>query len=193
MTLPERDAPFWVFAYGSLMWRPGFPHSDARPAVLHGYHRALCVYSTRYRGTPERPGLVLGLDRGGSCRGRIMRVSADDASGVIAYLNEREMGNRVYTPRTLGVRLDDGRRVRAYAYTVRRDHEQYAGKLPLDQAADVVRLGHGPGGSSLDYLENTVAHLDELGITDGPLHRILELAKGGGGGGRRRDSHPSSW
>ena len=122
-----------------------------------------------------------------------MRVSADDASGVIAYLNEREMGNRVYTPRTLGVRLDDGRRVRAYAYTVRRDHAQYAGKLPLDQAADVVRLGHGPGGSSLEYLENTVSHLDQLGITDGPLHRILELAKRRGDGERRRDSHPSSW
>lgn len=177
MTLPEQDAPFWVFAYGSLMWRPGFPHADSRPAVLHGYHRALCVYSTRYRGTPERPGLVLGLDRGGSCRGRVMRVAREDARHVIAYLNEREMVNRVYTPRTLGVRLDDGRRVRAYAFTVRRDHAQYAGKLPLERAADVVRLGHGPRGSSLEYLENTVAHLDELGITGGPLHRILELAK----------------
>ena len=94
MTLPKRDAPFWVFAYGSLMWRPGFPHADSRPAVLHGYHRALCVYSTRYRGTPERPGLVLGLDRGGSCRGRVRRVSGEDAGHVRAYLTEREMVNR---------------------------------------------------------------------------------------------------
>ncbi len=193
MTLPERDAPFWVFAYGSLMWRPGFPHSDACAAVLHGYHRALCVYSTRYRGTPECPGLVLGLDRGGSCRGRVMRVSGEDSRNVIAYLKEREMVNRVYTPRILAARLDDGRRVPVYAFTVRRDHAHYAGKLPLERAADVVRLGHGPGGSSLDYLENTVAHLDQLGITDGPLHRILELAKGRGDGERRRDAHPSSW
>ena len=183
MTSPERDAPFWVFAYGSLMWRPGFPHSDACPALLHGYHRALCIYSIRHRGTPERPGLVLGLDRGGCCRGRVMSVSGEDAGDVIAYLNQREMVNRVYVPRTLAARLDDGRRVRAYAYTVRRDHAQYAGKLPLERAVDLVRRGHGPGGSSLDYLENTVAHLDQLGITDGPLHRILELARGPAGGG----------
>ena len=180
MNSPERDVPFWIFAYGSLMWHPGFPHSDACTALLHGYHRALCVYSTRYRGTPERPGLVLGLDRGGCCRGRVMHVSAEDASAVIAYLNDREMIDRVYTRRTMSVRLDDGRRIRAYAYIVRRDHTQYAGKLPQDRAADVVRRGQGPAGSSLEYLENTVAHLDDLGITVGPLRRILELAKGGG-------------
>ena len=95
----------WVFGYGSLMWRPNFPHRDFQPALLRGYHRALCVYSNRYRGTDECPGLVLGLDRGGSCRGRAMRVAGSDVDAVIAYLDRREMVNKVYTPRWLPVQL----------------------------------------------------------------------------------------
>ena len=91
----------WVFGYGSLMWRPDFPHVETRPARLRGYHRALCVLSTRYRGTKARPGLVLGLDRGGSCVGRAFRVAARDADRVLAILHEREMLNRVYNPRWL--------------------------------------------------------------------------------------------
>ena len=96
---PPPGEDFWVFGYGSLMWHPGFPHVEVRLAVLHGYHRRFCVYSHRYRGTPERPGLVLGLDRGGSCRGLAFRVPAAESAEVIDYLYEREMITGVYIPR----------------------------------------------------------------------------------------------
>ncbi len=171
------DDGIWVFAYGSLMWRPNFPHVDARRALLRGYHRALCVYSVRYRGTHERPGLVLGLDRGGSCRGRALRVAAENVDAVTAYLNGRELVTGVYAPKFVNVRLEDGQRVTAYVFLARRDHRQYAGKLPAERVAELVVKGRGLEGSGLDYLRNTIAHLDEMGIRDGPLHRILALAE----------------
>lgn len=166
----------WIFGYGSLMWRPEFPHLEDQPALLRGYHRALCVYSTRYRGTPERPGLVLGLDRGGSCRGRAFRVAPADRDAVMAYLHEREMINKVYIPKWLPVALP-GRTVTAYVFVADPEHRQYAGKLTLERAAELVLGGHGPKGSGVEYLANTVAHLDELGICDGPLHRVLDLVR----------------
>ncbi|MGE5504914.1 MAG: gamma-glutamylcyclotransferase, partial [Actinomycetota bacterium] len=114
-----------MFAYGSLMWRPDFDHAEARPARLLGWHRALCILSTHYRGCPERPGLVLGLDRGGSCVGRAFRVEADKAEAVLRLLHEREMITNVYQPRFLPVTLDDGRRVPAWSFIVDRRHRQY--------------------------------------------------------------------
>ncbi len=159
------------------MWRPNFPHVEAHRALLHGYHRALCVYSVRYRGTPECPGLVLGLERGGSCLGRAFRVAAEKVDAVTAYLEKREQVTGVYVPKFLKVRLEDGQRVSAYVFLARRDHSQYAGKLPAGRAAELVVTGHGPSGSGLDYLRNTIAHLDEMGMCDGPLHRILALAE----------------
>ena len=173
--------PLWVFAYGSLMWRPGFPYLDSCTARLQGYHRALCVYSWRYRGTPERPGLVMGLDRGGSCVGVAYLVAPENRTRVITYLYDREMLTNVYRPTFLPIRLDDGRRVSAYCFVARRDHEQYAGRLTADEAAALVCDACGEQGPARDYLANTVAHLDEFGITDGPLHRILERAKRRGG------------
>ncbi len=167
----------WVFGYGSLMWHPDFPHIERQPALLHGYHRALCVFSISYRGTPERPGLVLGLDRGGSCRGRAYRIAEADEERIKAYLFEREMVTGVYVPSDLATRLDDGRRVTAHTFVVRHDHRQYTGRLDPERAAELVATGAGPRGTSLDYLQNTVFHLDQLGIVDGPLHRILELAE----------------
>ncbi len=167
----------WVFAYGSLMWRPNFPHVDVRQALLRGYHRTLCVYSVRYRGTPDRPGLVLGLDRGGSCRGRAYRVAADAVDEVTAYLNSRELVTGVYAPKFVNVRLEDGECVPAYVFVARRDHRQYAGNLPPERVAELVVKGRGLEGSGLGYLQNTVAHLDEMGIRDRPLHRILALAE----------------
>src|SRR5437762_8819677 len=123
----------WVFSYGSLMWRPDFPFIERVEARLIGAHRALCVYSFVHRGTPERPGLVLGLDRGGSCRGVAFRVEAQRAAATIAYLRAREQVTAVYVERRVRVRLDDEREVEALTYVVDRRHVQYAGKLPLDK------------------------------------------------------------
>ncbi len=170
------DDDIWVFGYGSLMWRPDFPYRAAEPALLRGYHRAFCVYSVRYRGTFERPGLVLGLDRGGSCRGRAFRVAAADAGGVLAYLNERELVTGVYHRRIVPVELATAR-VEAYTYVVDRCHAQYAAKLSLGECAAVIHGGQGVAGDNREYLENTVAHLDELGIADGPLHEVLRLVR----------------
>jgi glutathione-specific gamma-glutamylcyclotransferase len=176
---PPQDG-IWIFGYASLMWKPDFPYLEAHPALLRGYHRGLCVYSTRYRGTPEIPGLVMGLDRGGSCRGRAFLLAADDVPKVMDYLYEREMDTGVYAPKFINVKLDDDRTVSAYHFIVRRDHVQYTGKLAIEEAAALVRRGFGPKGSSLEYLENTLEHLDELGIVEGPLHEICEKAKAEG-------------
>ncbi len=159
------------------MWRPDFPHVEARRALLRGYHRALCVYSVRYRGTPECPGLVLGLDPGGSCMGRAFRVATEDADAVTAYLEKREQVTGVYVPKFLNVQLEDGQRVSAYVFLARRDHSQYAGKLSAGRAAELVVTGHGNEGSGLEYLRNTIAHLDQLDIPYVPLHRILAIAE----------------
>ncbi len=164
---------FWVFGYASLMWRPGFDYLEVRPATVYGHHRALCIYSWLYRGTKACPGLVFGLDRGGSCLGRAFRVAADRTEAVRDYLFAREMEYAVYRQVTLAARLADGRRVAAFSHVVDRACEQYAGKLSEARLVELVRQGHGTMGSCRDYLVNTVAHLDELGIRDGPLHKLL--------------------
>ena len=166
----------WVFAYGSLMWRPEFAYVDSQPALLRGYHRSLCLYSIRYRGVPGKPGLVLGLDRGGACRGRALRVRGGDASQVLEYLIARELVNGVYRQVWLPVLLAQGP-VEACTFVVERNHSQYAGKLPLEAAARLVAEGEGLAGKALDYLRNTIAHLDDLGLAEGPLHAILERAE----------------
>ena len=169
------DANYWVFGYGSLMWDPGFIADETTPATLHGWRRAMCILSNHYRGTPERLGLVLGLDRGGSCRGIAFRVAPDRAAAVRRYLHEREMITGVYDPRMAPIRLKDGRQVLAAFYTARRDHEQYAGVLTPDQAAALILQGHGKAGSSRDYLANTVKHMNALGLPKGAMHRLLRL------------------
>ncbi|SLN26404.1 gamma-glutamylcyclotransferase [Oceanibacterium hippocampi] len=168
----------WVFGYGSLMWRPGFDHLGIEPALLRGYHRAFCVRSVVHRGTRARPGLVLGLDNGGACRGRAIRVAAPDREYVVDYLYRREMVTSVYRPRIVRVRLTArDETVPALAFVVDRRHEQYCGKLALDEAAAVIAAASGRGGPNVEYLRSTITHLDELGIAEGPLHRILALAE----------------
>ncbi|MBX6321282.1 MAG: gamma-glutamylcyclotransferase [Rhodospirillaceae bacterium] len=173
--MPEAPAQdFWVFAYGSLMWRPGFAYLRSVPAVLRGYHRAFCIYSHHYRGTRERPGIVLGLDRGGACRGRAFRVAAAEGESVIRYLHEREMVTAVYVARWLPVEIE-GRRQPALAYVADRRHPSYAGKLDACDLVRLIRQGRGQSGSCRHYLEETVRHLDELGIRESELHRLLQL------------------
>ncbi len=178
----------WVFGYGSLMWNPGFDHLSCRPATLFGWHRSFCIYSHHYRGTSEKPGLVLGLDLGGSCHGMAYRVRGDQARAVLGYLWDREMVTGVYRPRTLGARVD-GRPVRCRTFTAARTHVQYAGRLSIAETAAMIATAEGVGGTNRDYLANTVAHLDELGIGDGPLHAILRAVEGNG---QRRQGPPAA-
>ena len=167
----------WVFGYGSLMWDPCFPYVEARRALLRGYHRALCILSILNRGTVDRPGLALGLDRGGSCRGFAFRIDAPDLAAAKADLWRREMANAVYVPKMLPVEIAGGGRVPALVFVARRGHPQYVGDLQPEQAAALVTQGTGAYGSALDYLRNVVRHLDEFGIDDCPLHRVLTLAE----------------
>jgi len=171
--ISEPDRDLWVFGYGSLMWRPGFDFVERRLAWLRGYHRALCIYSHVHRGTPERPGLVLGLDRGGSCRGVAFRVEAAKAQAAVAYLRAREQVTSVYVERRVRVQLDDGRDVEALTYVVDRRHVQYAGKLPLDKILRYVRAGIGQSGDNPAYVLNTHRHLAELSLRDPVLAHIV--------------------
>ena len=170
MTAESGD--LWVFGYGSLMWRPGFAFQERHLAKLHGYHRSLCIFSHVHRGTPEAPGLVLGLDRGGQCRGVAFRVAARDADATLAYLREREQVTAVYLERHVAVRLDDGRGVRAITYVADRRHPQYAGRLPVEDLHRLVRQGVGISGANPDYVRATHGHLVEIGVSDPVLAGI---------------------
>ncbi|OEJ69627.1 gamma-glutamylcyclotransferase [Magnetovibrio blakemorei] len=174
VVLPEE---FWVFAYGSLMWNPGFPFLEVQAGRIDGYQRSLSVLSTIYRGTPERPGLVMGLDKGGYCSGLTFRVAPENVQATIAYLDEREQVTRVYCPHLFDTLLNDGRWVQAYTFVVRREHEQYAGKMSLEHQALLVAQGVGLKGRAIDYLANTLAHIQELGFSDRQLVKVLELAR----------------
>jgi len=170
----------WVFGYGSLIWRPGFAHLERVPARMVGLHRSLCVYSFVHRGTPEKPGLVLGLDRGGACRGLAYRVAAKERAQTLAYLRGREQVTSVYreTVRTVWLAGKPERRVQAVCYVVDHGHPQYAGRLPIAQQLHLVRQGHGSSGVNRDYVLETVAALEALGYRDPELHLLAERLKG---------------
>ena len=174
-------ADLWVFGYGSLMWRPGFDYAEAAPARLHGEHRALCVLSFVHRGTREKPGLVLGLDKGGSCRGVVFRVRDGDRDAVLAYLRERELVTHVYHEVRRRVRLDDGREVEAVAYAVDRTHAQYAGKLAREAVLALVRESAGLSGRNRDYVLATAEHLAGAGIADRQLTWLAAALSAEGG------------
>jgi cation transport protein ChaC len=174
------DEDLWVFGYGSLIWRPGFAFLERVPARLIGAHRALCVLSHVHRGTPERPGLVLGLDRGGACRGIAYRVAAAAREETVAYLRGREQVTSVYRETTRSVWLEGTpeRRVAALCYMVDRGHHQYAGRLTLEEQLHLVRQGHGQSGANRDYVLATVQALEALGCRDRDLHLIAERLHG---------------
>jgi cation transport protein ChaC len=180
-TAEHETGDLWVFGYGSLMWRPGFAHLECVPARLIGLHRSLCVFSFVHRGTPERPGLVLGLDRGGMCRGIAFRVAAARRAETIAYLRAREQVTTVYVETIRQIELEDElrRRVRALCYVVDRSHVQYAGRLTLAERLHHVRQGHGKSGSNPDYVLETVRALEALGYREGELHLLAEQLSAG--------------
>ncbi len=169
---------FWVFGYGSLMWRPGFDSLESRHARIFGFHRSFCVLSHVHRGTPEKPGLVFGLDRGGSCHGIAFRVAADRAEAVRDYLIAREQVTLVYRESQLPVYLRDGQLVRALCFTVDHSHPQYAGKLAFADQVALIRQGIGQSGANCDYLADTVAHLRGMGITDRALQALHQAVSG---------------
>jgi cation transport protein ChaC len=174
------DEDLWVFAYGSLIWRPDFAHVERVPARLIGAHRALCVYSFVHRGTPERPGLVLGLDHGGTCRGVAYRVAARERAATLAYLRAREQVTKVYIERVRPVELIGHKqpRIQAVCYMVDRSHPQYAGKLSLDEQLHIVRHGHGRSGANRDYVLSTVQALEAMSCRDRALHLLAERLHG---------------
>jgi len=174
------DDDLWVFGYGSLIWRPGFDYLDRVPAHTIGLHRSLCVYSFDHRGTPERPGLVLGLDFGGACRGIAYRVAAVKRAATIGYLREREQTTAVYREMMRGVWLEGQpeRRIEALCYVVDRGHPQYAGRLTHDRQLHVVRQGHGRSGNNRDYVLAAVKEIERQGYRDAALHLLAERLKG---------------
>jgi cation transport protein ChaC len=173
--------PLWVFGYASLMWNPGFPVAERELATLRGYHRSFCMSSIHHRGTVEKPGLVLALDEteGAVCAGLALRVPDEAAADAVAYLRERELISSAYVERLVPLMLAHGETVTALAYVVDRAHEQYVAHLTLEEQAEIIAGATGGRGPNTEYLWNTVAHLEELGITDPELEwlaaRVREI------------------
>ena len=163
----------WVFGYGSLMWQPGFPVLDRHRARLDGFHRSFCMRSIHHRGTPERPGLVLALERmaGAVCHGIAFRSPAGQRTATLACLRERELISAAYLEATLPVTLDSGAEVRATAFIMDTRHPQYCRLSPEDQAQAIAHASGGRGPND-EYLFNTVAHLHDLGIPDPDLDAL---------------------
>ncbi|MGA7432887.1 MAG: gamma-glutamylcyclotransferase [Xanthobacteraceae bacterium] len=190
----HENGELWVFGYGSLMWRPGFAYLERMPARLIGLHRSLCVFSFVHRGTPERPGLVLGLDRGGMCRGIAYRVAAAAREETIDYLRGREQVTSVYVETVRQIELEDKarQRVPAVCYIVDRSHVQYAGRLTLAQSLHHVRQGHGKSGPNRDYVIETVRALEALGYREGELHLLAERLGGHPSASKAQEAAPDA-
>ena len=169
--------PVRIFAYGLLMWDEDLPRAETETALLRGYHRSFCLYSYDYRGTRTRPGLTLGLDRGGACRGIALRLPPTGLGEAIDRLWAREMtAPRVYDMRLLPVRTAYGTR-RAHTFTVRRGHPDYAGRLALDESARIIADATGRRGACRDYLADTARRLAALGIADASLQRLAYVVE----------------
>jgi len=176
-------APLWVFGYGSLLWNPEIDVAERAPALLEGYHRSFCMRSVHHRGSEDAPGLVLALDEGhaASCEGLALRARPGTEAEALAALRARELISSAYVERLVPLSLTDGRQVRALAYVIERAHPQYCGGMPLEEQARIIARAEGGRGPNAEYLFNTVAHLEELGVQDGELDwlaaRVRALAR----------------
>ena len=173
------DRPLWVFGYGSLMWDPGFPVAERAIARLSDYERSFCMRSIHHRGTAERPGLVLALDAvpGEACEGIAFRVTDGAAEATLAYLRERELISYAYREERHQVTLRDGRQLAALTYVVDAAHPQYCGGLSLEAQAQIIARAHGGRGPNAEYLYNTAAHLDELGLADEHMAWLVDRVR----------------
>ena len=163
----------WVFGYGSLIWNPLLQFAERRVAKIFGYHRRFCIWSRAYRGTPQKPGLVLGLDQGGICRGVAFRIPAPQAKTELELLWRREMMSEAYCPRWLRAETADGP-VPAIAFVVNRRNPAYAGRLPLEKMLAIMHTARGPAGTPGEYLRDTIHGLQAHGLRDAQL---LDLAR----------------
>ncbi|MFK4824772.1 gamma-glutamylcyclotransferase [Paenochrobactrum sp. BZR 588] len=165
---------FWVFGYGSLMWRPGFDFVESKRARLHGFHRSLCIYSHVYRGTAEKPGLVLGLDEGGFCDGMAFKIAEDASQQVVDYLREREQVNNVYLEKLQAIELVNGEKAEAIVYVADCNHVQYAHPMAVELAVDIVASASGNAGPNHEYVKTTLQHLEQIGVADEGLEMIWQ-------------------
>ena len=175
------EADFWVFAYGSLIWNPGFPYKSREPAKLAGYHRRYCIRSQIYRGTPETPGLVLGLHAGGQCEGVGYRVAGELKAATMQYLRERELITSVYTETLVAIETRDGARHDAYTYVADPGHEQYVEMADFQRVVDTIASASGSAGPNYEYAINTWSNLAGLGIRDPVVERVAEALRRRGG------------
>ncbi len=185
----------WIFAYGSLMWRPGFEFRARRPAFLRGYNRAFCRLSFRHRGTPGKPGMVMGLTPGGVCRGVAYGVPARQKERVLAYLDQREGAGyrRVVLPVEINAEAENGSRLEtheAWTYLPEPSHPTHAPHLPEERIVELIAGGAGQSGTARDYLRELMDELARLNVEEPRLQAILtkvEAARGtpGAGNGRK--------
>ncbi|QRE74246.1 gamma-glutamylcyclotransferase [Methylobacterium aquaticum] len=171
---PGDPGTLWLFAYGALMWRPEFPFAEHRAARVRGWHRRFCLWQRGFRGTPERPGVMLALDRGGECRGLAYRLIGDDLRAAVRPVWRREMRGRGYAARWLAAETAEGP-VPALAFVADRTGPRYAGRLTDAEIADSIAAACGPIGPSAEYLLNTVAACEAMGIRDRHLFAMQAL------------------
>jgi cation transport protein ChaC len=166
----------WIFGYGSLIWNPAFHFVEQRMVRVHGYHRAYCLWTPLGRGTPEHPGLMLGLENGGSVTGVAFRIDEALVREEMMIIFKRELLSGAYRARWVNAQSDEGP-VRTVAFVINHTHPRYAGKLEDDLIARTIATACGKIGSCREYLENTVAKLDELGIPDRNMHDLLQRVR----------------
>ena len=170
----HQEDDIWVFGYGSLIWNPIVQHEETKMAIIYGYHRRFCMWTTIGRGSPDCPGLVLGLDKGGATKGMIFRIKADKAADELDILWRREMMADSYKPVWVRAFTDKGP-VKALTFAMRRDRPIFAPPMPLSQTADIIAKAVGFVGPCREYLENTNQALMSVGIYDKQMMKLATL------------------
>ena len=167
----------WIFGYGSLKWNPSFSYDMRIPAHLFGYHRRFCLRTTITRGSQEKPGLVLGLDRGGSARGILFRIPASIAARECDLIWKREMLSGAYKPSWVKVKSNDGRTLKALTFIIKRSHPNFAEPISDEESIKIIAEASGIIGPNSEYLLNTATALHSEGIIDQKLKRLANLLK----------------